>query len=185
MWNEVVTETKQRMQRATESTREEIGKIRSGRANPAIIETLRADYYGASTPIKQLATISAPDSRMLIVQPFDANAVAEISKAIQTADIGLTPQIEGKMIRVPVPALTKERREELVKVVKKVAEDGRVTARTVRRDANDKIKKLEKDKKITEDERESALERIQKETDAAIKNIDEIAKNKEEELSNI
>ncbi|MCA9396488.1 MAG: ribosome recycling factor [Candidatus Omnitrophica bacterium] len=185
MWNEVVTETKQKMQRATESSREELTKIRSGRANPSIIETIRADYYGAMTPIKQLATISAPESRMLIVQPFDASAVAEISKAIQTADLGLTPQIEGKMIRVPVPALTKERREELIKVVKKVAEDGRVTVRTVRRDANDKIKKLEKDKKITEDDRESALERIQKETDAAIKHIDDIAKNKEEELSNI
>lgn len=185
MWKELVAETKQKMQKTTDVFRDEVSKVRSGRANPIIIETIRADYYGVMTPIKQLASISAPEPRMLIVQPFDANAVAEISKAIQIADLGLTPQIEGKMIRVPVPALTKERREELVKVVKKVSEDGRVNVRNVRRDANDKIKKLEKDKSITEDDRVLALDKIQKETDLAIKNIDEIAKSKEDELSNI
>jgi len=166
-------------------TEDELSKIRSGRANPSLLDAVSVSYYGAPTPLKQLATITAPDPRMLIVQPFDANSIADIHKALQSSDMGLTPQLEGKMIRVPVPSLSKERREELVKVVKKVAEDGRVSIRSVRRDANDQIKKLEKDKDITEDDREKALGAIQKATDRSTSELDQVSQSKEQELLNV
>lgn len=185
MWQDTVKNFEAKMKKAVEATVHEFARLRTGRANPALLDTLRVEYYGALTPLKQLATISAPEPRMMVIQPFDAGSVAAIGQAIQAADMGLTPIVEGKMIRVPVPALSKERREELVKVVKKVAEDGRVSIRNARREGNEEIKKLEKDKKITEDERKKAEDMIQKATDAQTKAVDDLAAAKEKELMTV
>ncbi len=185
MWQDTVKNFESKMKKAVEATVHEFARLRTGRANPSLLDTLRVDYYGAMTPLKQLATISAPEPRMMVIQPFDAGSVAAIGQAIQSGDLGLTPIIEGKMIRVPVPALSKERREELVKVVKKVAEDGRVSIRNARREGNEEIKKLEKDKKITEDDRKKAEDMIQKATDAQTKAVDELATAKEKELMTV
>lgn len=182
MWQNTVKTYEAKMKKAVEATAAEFGRLRTGRANPSLLDTVRVDYYGAMTPLKQLATISAPEPRMMVIQPFDVTAVAAIGQAIQSADLGLTPIVEGKMVRVPVPSLSKERREDLVKVVKKVAEDGRVSIRTARREGNDEIKKLEKDKKISEDDRKKAEDMMQKVTDAQSKAIDELAATKEKEL---
>jgi ribosome recycling factor len=182
MWEQVISEAKNRMTKAIENIQSELTRVRTGRANPSLLDAVKVDYYGAATPLKSLAAISAPEPRMMVIQPFDAGSVAEIVKSIQAADLGLTPQAEGKMIRIPVPSLSKERREELVKLVKKVAEDGRVSVRNVRRDVNEQIKKLEKDKTITEDDREKALAEIQKVTDKTIIILDQAAAAKESEL---
>lgn len=185
MWQNSVKDTEAKMKKAVEATVHEFARLRTGRANPALLDTVRVEYYGSLAPLKQLATISAPEPRMMIIQPFDVGSVAAIGQAIQTADLGLTPIVEGKMIRVPIPALSKERREELVKVVKKVAEDGRVSIRNARREGNEEIKKLEKDKKITEDDRKKAEDAIQKATDANTKAIDDQAVSKEKELMTV
>jgi ribosome recycling factor len=185
MWQNTVKNYETKMKKAVEATASEFSRLRTGRANPALLDTVRVEYYGSLSPLKQLATVSAPEPRMMVIQPFDAGSVAAIGQAIQSADLGLTPIIEGKMIRVPVPALSKERREDLVKLVKKVAEDGRVSIRNARREGNEEIKKLEKDKKITEDERKKAEDQIQKLTDAQSKAIDDLASAKEKELMTV
>ena len=185
MWQNVVKNYEAKMKKAVEATAHEFSRLRTGRANPALLDTVRVEYYGALAPLKQLATVSAPEPRMMIVQPFDVTSTAAIGQAIQAADLGLTPIVEGKMIRIPVPALSKERREELVKLVKKVAEDGRVSIRNARREGNDEIKKLEKDRKITEDDRKKAEDTMQKATDANTKAIDDAAVSKEKELMTV
>jgi ribosome recycling factor len=185
MWNTIVKDIKDRMEKAVEHTQGDLAKVRTGRANPTLLDGIRVNYYGALTPLKQLATISVPEPRMMMVQPFDASCVADVNKAIQTADMGLTPQLEGKLIRVPVPPLSTERRADLVKLVKKIAEDGRISLRAIRRDGNDQIKKSEKDKDITEDDRDKALDQIQKITDEKSKALDSAAENKEQELTTV
>lgn len=182
MWNQAVKESEQKMKKATQVTHDELNRIRTGRANPALLDTIRVNYYNTPTPLKQLAAISAPEPRLMIVQPYDGGIAQEIVKTIQEADMGLVPQLDGKIVRIPIPPLSKERREELVKIVKKVSEDGRVSVRNVRRDANDQIKKLEKEKKITEDESKKALDEIQKITDRHIKLLDDQAESKEKDL---
>ncbi len=182
MWNAIIKDLKDRMDKAVEHTQGDLSKVRTGRANPSLLDSIKVNYYGSSTPLKQLATISVPEPRMMMVQPFDASSVAEVHKAIQAADMGLTPQLEGKLIRVPIPPLSTERRADLVKLVKKVAEDGRVALRSIRRDGNDQIKKAEKDKEIAEDDRDKALDQIQKVTDEKIKALDAAAEHKEQEL---
>lgn len=184
MWNQVLKETDTKMKKTVQSTMDELAKLRTGRANPALLDTVNVSYYGAPTPLKKLATVTVPEPRMLIVQPFDATSVPDIQKAIQSADLGLQPQVEGKLLRIPVPQLSKERREDLVKLVKKVVEEGRVALRQIRRDGNDQIKKLEKDKNITEDDREKALVEIQKATDRNSHELDHAAENKEKDLLN-
>ncbi len=185
MWQNTVKNYETKMKKAVEATQQEFGRLRTGRANPSLLDSVRVDYYGAMTPLKQMANINAPEPRMMVIQPFDASVVAAIQKAIQEADLGLTPIVDGKMLRVPIPALSKERREELVKLVKKVAEDGRVSIRNARREGNDEIKKLQTDKKITEDDRKKAEDMIQKATDAQSKAIDELAASKEKELMTV
>jgi len=185
MWNQVLKEADSKMKKAVQVTSDDLAKIRTGRANPSLLDTVTVSYYGAPTPLKKLASIITPEPRMLIVQPFDANSVPDIQKAIQAADLGLQPQVEGKLLRVPVPSLSKERREDLVKLVKKVTEEGRISIRNVRRDANDQIKKLEKEKKITEDDRTKALDEIQKATDRYNRDLDNASGNKEKELLNV
>lgn len=182
MWQQAIQSIDAKMKKSVDVAREELSKIRTGRANPHLLDAIRVDYYGTPTALKQLAAVTAPEPRLLIIQPFDAGIVGEIHKTIAASDMGLQPQIDGRMIRIPIPALSKERREDLAKIVKKVAEDGRVSVRAVRRDGNEDIKKLEKDKKLTEDDRKKALDEIQKITDRHTKALDDLADAKEKEV---
>jgi len=162
--------------------RKDLTKLRTGRASTALLEHITVDYYGASTPLPQLATLSAPESRLLVIQPFDRAAMTEIEKAILKSDLGLNPNNDGKVIRIPIPALTEERRKDLVKHVKKIAEEYRVSVRNHRRVAVEQLKEAEKKKEITADEAKHGLERVQKITDDFIGRIDKIVKAKEDEV---
>jgi ribosome recycling factor len=170
------------MEGSIAALRKELTKIRTGRASTALLEHITVDYYGATTPLIQLATLSAPEPRLLVVQPFDRSAIGEIEKAILKSDLGLTPNNDGKVIRIPIPQLTEERRRELVKHVKKVAEEYRVSVRNHRRVAIEHLKEAEKKKEITADELKHGQERVQKVTDDYIGRIDKIVKAKEEEV---
>ncbi len=182
MWQDLVKDMDSKMQKTFDSTAHDFSTIRTGRASPALVDSLKVIYYGAPTPLKQIANISVPEPRMIVIQPWDPNAMKDIEKAILTSDIGLQPLIEGKLIRLSVPPLSKDRREELVRVVKKMTEEGKVHIRNIRRDSMEGIKKLEKDKKITEDDDFKAQEEIQKITDRHTKRLDELAVSKEKEL---
>ncbi|RMF25187.1 MAG: ribosome recycling factor [Deltaproteobacteria bacterium] len=182
MIDEVLSELKSEMAATIESLKRDLGRIRTGRANPALLENLMVDYYGADTPLMKLATISAPEPKLLVVQPFDQGAISAIEKAIQTSDLGLSPINDGKILRVPIPDLTEERRRELVKRVRREAENHRVSARNHRRDANETLKELLAEKEIGEDDMHRAQEKVEEATKKAIEQIDEIAKAKEEEV---
>ena len=182
MWDKVVKETESKLGKTTDSVKHDFATVRTGRASLAVFDSLKILYYGAPTPLKQLANISIPEPRLVVIQPWDANSVKDIEKALRTSDLGYQPLVEGKIIRISIPPLSKERREDMAKIVKKMAEDGRIALRSIRREGNDQIKKLEKDKKITEDDRDLALTRIQTLTDRCTKQIDELAQNKETEL---
>ncbi|HKD80144.1 MAG TPA: ribosome recycling factor [Candidatus Angelobacter sp.] len=179
---EVYTQLKGRMDKAVEDFRINLAAARTGRATVNMLEPVRVAAYGSEMPINQLATIHAAESQMLTVQPYDPSLMAEIEKAIRAAGLGLNPQNDGKMIRIPVPPLTEERRRDMVKHLNKILEDHRTAVRNVRRDGNDAIKKAMKDKKITEDEERRSLEDIQKLTDDEIKKMEELCKAKEKEL---
>jgi len=170
------------MQKTTDLLSLELSKIRTARANPAILDEVKVNYYGSVTPLKQVASISAPEPRMLVVQPWDRNAMSEIEKALQKAELGLNPIVEGNLIRLPIPALTEERRKELVKLCHKLAEDTKIAVRNIRREGNEAIKKLQKDKKISEDDSEKGNKKIQEFTDEFIKNIDVLFGKKEKEI---
>lgn len=185
MANEVMADAKERMEKAIAALTRELASIRAGRANAALLDRITVEYYGVPTPINQVASVSVPEARLLVIQPYDKTILGEIEKAILKSDIGITPTNDGNLIRLSVPALTEERRKDIVKTVKKEAEDSKVTIRNVRRDANDGFKKLEKNSEITEDELHRNGDEIQKLTDAYIKKIDDIAKEKEEELMEI
>jgi ribosome recycling factor len=179
---QVVDTVKKEMEQTLEGLRKELTKVRTGRASTALIEGILVDYYGTKSPLNQVAALSAPESRLLVVQPYDKSIFSVIEKAIYQSDLGLTPVNDGKVIRVPLPELTEERRKELVRHIKKVGEDYRVSARNHRRDANERIKKLQKDKQITEDDVRATQDRVQKLTDEYIDKIDKILKAKEDEL---
>jgi len=178
----VLQETEEKMKKSLEALHQNLLGIRSGRANAGMVENIRVDYYGASTPIKQVANIAIPEPRMLLIHPWDVSSLKSIEKAIAESDLGIPPVIDGKMIRLVIPPLTRERREELVKIVKKLTEEGRVSVRSIRRDANEKIKQLEKDKAATEDESFKAQDSSQKLTDKYIQLIDQAQDQKEKEL---
>ena len=178
----LLRDTEAKMQKALEVVQREFNTLRTGRASPALVEGVRVDYFGTPTPLKQLANISAPDPKMLVIQPWDANSVQEIEKALQKSDLGLTPVIEGKVIRVPVPPLSTERRDELTKIAHRQAEEGRVAVRNIRHAAKEGIEKLLKDKEITEDDKFKNLDNLQKLTDRTQKKVDEILASKEAEL---
>ncbi|HPC36109.1 MAG TPA: ribosome recycling factor [Candidatus Marinimicrobia bacterium] len=182
MINEVVKDAEDRMKKSLDTIQQEMAVIRTGRATPALLDPIKVEYYGATVPLRQVASIGAPDARLLIVQVFDRNAVPNVEKAIRTAELGLNPIVEGNLLRVPIPQLTEERRKELVKYVHKIAEEGRVAIRNIRRDANDIAKELEKDHEISEDELHNGQEEIQKLTDKYIKLIDELVKRKEKDI---
>jgi len=179
---EIYVQLKTRMEKAVEDFRREMAATRTGRANVHMLDTVSVDYYGSMMPLNQIATIHAPEPQMITVQPFDPSALQNIEKAIRAADLGLNPMNDGKMIRVPVPPLTEERRKDMVKHLHKILEEHRTAIRNVRRDGNDSIKKASKDKKVTEDDEKRALEEIQKLTDDEIKKMEEMSKAKEKEV---
>ncbi|WP_443089765.1 ribosome recycling factor [Virgibacillus sp. MG-45] len=174
-----------KMEQAVQAFSRSLATVRAGRANPSLLDSVYVDYYGASTPLNQLATVSAPEARLLVITPYDKTAVGEIEKAIQKADLGLSPSSDGNVIRINIPPLTEERRKDLVKVVGKYAEEARVQIRNIRRDANDRLKKLEKDSEITEDELRQSQDDVQKETDNFTGKIDQLAKTKENEIMEV
>jgi ribosome recycling factor len=179
---EVVHGADDKLKKALDFVNRNFAEVRTGRANPSIVEGLHVDYYGTPTMLKQLASISVPDPHMLMIQPWDVTAIVEIEKAIQKSNLGITPSNDGKVIRLAVPALSKERRQELVKIVHKMAEDGRVSLRTIRHEAKAHLEKLEKDKGITEDDKFRGIDEVQKLVDKASAKVDEILKNKEKEV---
>jgi len=179
---EILHSTEEKMKKAFESVTREFSEIRTGRASPSLVEGLHVDYYETPTLLKQLASISAPDAHLIVIQPWDITAVAEIEKAILKSNLGITPSNDGKLIRLSVPPLSKERRQELAKVVHKMSEEGRVSLRTIRRDAKEALEKLEKDKAIAEDDKFRGIDELQKLVDKYIAKIDELLKNKEKEI---
>ncbi|WP_028586397.1 ribosome recycling factor [Desulfocurvus vexinensis] len=178
----VLDDSRQRMKKALAALEHDFAKLRTGRATPSLVEDISVDYYGTPTPLKQIASISVPESRSLTIQPWDRGAFSAIEKAIMKSDLGLTPVNDGKIIRINIPPLTEERRKDLVKVAKKYTEDCRVAMRNIRRDANDQLKKLQKDKAITEDDLRTGQADIQKITDDLIAEADKALDAKEKEV---
>ncbi|MHB1404764.1 MAG: ribosome recycling factor [Desulfitobacteriaceae bacterium] len=181
----VLKEAEERMHKAVDALRKEFGTIRAGRANPSLLDKVLVDYYGTPTPVNQLANISVPEPRLLVIQPWDKSSLPTIEKAILKSDLGLNPSSDGTVIRIIIPQLTAERRTELVKTVKKKAEDSRVAVRNIRRDVNEHLKKAEKDHLASEDEVKRAQEDVQKMTDKVIKEIDHILDVKEKEITEV
>mgnify|MGYP001249302309 FL=1 len=182
MLQETYNQLKKKMDSSLDVFRKNLGGIRTGRASASILDGISVDYYGTPTPLKQVATISVPESRLLAIQPWDVSILKEIEKTILASDLGLTPNNDGKIIRLPIPSLTQERRKELVKIVKRVAEDAKIAVRNIRREGNEQLKKAEKAKNVTEDECRKGIDQIQKITDDCIKNVDEISGKKEKEV---
>jgi len=182
---DVIRETKPRMETVIDDFKRKIAAIRTGRAAVSILDNVMVDYYGTPTPLNQMASVHAPEPQMITVQPWDQTQIGAVEKAIRAADLGLNPSNDGKLVRVPIPALTEERRRQLAKQVHDVAEDHRTAIRNVRRDANDRLKKMLKDKTISEDAERDALLEIQKLTDSHIGKIDELAKGKEQEILSV
>jgi ribosome recycling factor len=180
--SEVLDDASAKIQKSFDALKAQFAGLRTGKANPAMVDQIKVDYYGCPTPIKNLGTISTPEPRQIKITPFDPTVLAEMNKAILAANLGVTPQTDGKVLRITVPELNEERRKEIVKVAKTQAEAQKVAMRNVRRDANDAAKKLEKDKKISEDDLKQALDKIQKATDAGIQKIDAELKSKEAEV---
>lgn len=181
----VIAETNQRMQKAIENLKKDLLRIRTGRATPALLDGITADYYGSPVPINQIANISVPDARMIVVQPWEKNMLKEIEKAIQTSDLGLNPQNDGNIIRLPIPALSEERRKDLFKNCKKIGEESKVGIRNIRRDSNELLKKAEKDKDVTQDDAKKGQDDIQRITDKFIKTIDDLLVQKEKEIMEV
>jgi ribosome recycling factor len=182
MIQETLKDAEERMGKAIEALRRELSTIRTGRANTGLVEHLKVDYYGTPTPLKQLASVSVPEARLLTIQPWDKGSLGAIEKAIQKSDLGLTPNNDGSIIRLVIPQLTEERRKDLVKLVHKKLEDGRVAIRNVRRDAHSMLRELLHDKEISEDQEHNAQEDLQKVTDTFIAEADGVGKEKEQEL---
>jgi ribosome recycling factor len=180
---EVLHTAEDKMKKTIETVTRNFAEVRTGRASPAMVEGLHVDYYGTPTMLKQLGSISVPDAHLLLIQPWDATAIPEIEKAIMKSNLGVNPSNDGKVIRISVPQLSKERRQELIKVVHKMAEDGKVSLRTVRRDAKEHLEKLEKDKAVSEDDKFKGIDELQKLVDKYIAKADEMLKNKEKELT--
>ncbi len=179
---EILNDTCNLMNKSLEFCRNQISKVRTGRASAGLVDNIKADYYGTPTPISQMATISVPDARTIVIQPWDRNTLSAVEKAILQADLGFNPKSDGNTLRIPVPPLTEERRLEFVKLCKKYSEEGKVAIRNIRRDKIEILRKIEKDKNISEDERKNAENEIQKFTDEFVKKIDEISSVKEKEL---
>jgi ribosome recycling factor len=185
MIDELLDDGKRRMDKSVEATQHEFNTVRTGRASAALLDRISVDYYGQQTPVKQLASINVPEPRMLTIQPFDPSSVKAIERAIQESDLGVTPSNDGKLIRLPIPTLTEERRKELVKIVRHLAEEGRVAVRNVRRDVMHDLKELVRDGEVGDDEERRAEDRLQKITDEHVHRIDDLLKKKEEEIMEV
>jgi ribosome recycling factor len=182
---ETKADVEDRMNKAIDATGHELAKIRTGKATTALLDGIRVEYYGNMVPLNQAATLAVPEPRLITVQPWEKSMAAEISKAIMKGDLGLNPVTDGNIIRIPIPPLNEERRRDLVKLVKKLAEEGRIAIRNVRRDANDHLKKAEKDKEISEDEMHRTIDEIQKMTDEHIAEIEKLVEKKEQEVMEV
>lgn len=185
MLEELHKKTERGMAGAMEHLHHELAGVRTGKANPALLDSIQVDYFGQRVPIKQVASIAVPDPRLITIQPWDRSVVGEIEKAILASELGLTPQSDGQLIRLPIPALTGERRKELVRVVKRMGEDAKVAIRNVRRHANDEIKRLQKEHELSEDNMHTKVQEIQKVTDEYISKVDEVVTAKEKEILEI
>lgn len=185
MLEDVYKDARERMEKTVVVLKQDLASLRAGRATPALLDKIMVDYYGSQMPIKQLANISVPEPRLLVVQPWDKKAVAEIERAILKSDLGLNPNSVGTVIRLAIPQLTEERRKDLVKVCRKKAEDSRVAIRNIRRDANEELKRMEKASEITEDQFHKAQEEIQKITDKMIEAVDKVLADKEKEIMEV
>jgi ribosome recycling factor len=185
MVKEISKDTKTRMEKVIEDFRHKLASVRTGRASTSLLDNISVEYYGSPMPLNQLATIHAPEASMLTVQPFDPSLINDIEKAIRTSDLGVNPSNDGKLIRIPIPPLTEERRKQMVKTVHEMAEDHKTAVRNLRRDANDKLKKALKDKTISEDEERGGLDEVQKLTDLHVTRIGDFAKSKEDEIMKV
>ena len=182
---DVIKETRPRMETVIEDFRRKLATVRTGRAAVSLLDTVMVDYYGTMTPLNQMASVHAPEPQLLTVQPWDQTQLGAVEKAIRTADLGLNPSNDGKLVRIPIPALTEERRRQLAKQVHDIAEDHRTAVRNARRDANERLKKMLKDKQISEDSERDGLDEVQKLTNSYISKIDELTKSKEQEITNV
>lgn len=182
---DVFKQTQEKMHKAVEAVEHEFSSLRTGRASTALVDSVQVDAYGSRMPLKQVSTISTPDAKTILIQPFDKGQMAMIEKALIAANLGMNPNNDGKVIRLTIPPMTEERRKELVKVARKMAEDGRVAVRNVRRHSNDDIKKSEKEHQTAEDEREKAAKKVQELTDKFIKDIDDLLARKEKEIMEV
>jgi ribosome recycling factor len=183
--NDIITDSKVRMEKSVDALKVQLTKVRTGRAHPSLLDGISVSYYGTDTPLRQVANVSIDDARTLAITVFDKSMTAAVEKAIMASDLGLNPMSAGTIIRVPLPALTEERRKSLVKLVRAEAENGRVAVRNIRRDANADLKTLQKDKEISEDDERRAADEIQKITDTFVKKIDEVLAEKEKELMEV
>jgi ribosome recycling factor len=185
MTDSVRTETEQRMAKSIDNLKREFSRVRTGRATPSLLEGVTVEYYGSPAPVNQVASISIPEARLIVIQPWEKTMLPAIEKAIQSSDLGLNPQSDGNLIRLPIPALTEERRKELCKNCRRLSEDTKVAIRNIRRDSNDRLKKAEKAKEITQDEQKMALDEIQNLTDSFIGSVDELLASKEKEIMEV
>jgi len=182
---EILAETERKMDNAVAALKRELGTIRTGRATPALIENVSVDYYGVATPLNQIASISAPDARVIMVQPWDKQALREIEKSLMKSEMGFNPSNDGNTITVPIPPLTQERRQELVRLLKRKLEEGKVSIRNVRRDGVETLRRLERDKAISQDDNHRSQDQLQKATDAHVKTVDEVGSSKETEIMQV
>ncbi|MGW7977923.1 ribosome recycling factor [Staphylococcus xylosus] len=183
--SDIINDTKSKMQKSVDNLSRELANISAGRANSNLLNGVTVDYYGAPTPVQQLASISVPEARLLVIAPYDKSSVGNIEKAINAANLGVNPSSDDEVIRISIPALTEERRKDLVKDVKKIGEDAKVAVRNVRRDANDELKKQQKNADITEDDLKSQTADVQKLTDDSIKEIDKLLEEKEQDIMSV
>jgi ribosome recycling factor len=185
MVKEVLSEARAAMDKAVKALKKDMTKVRTGRASVSLLDDVRIDYYGVSTPLSQVATLAVPEARLMTVQPWEKNLIPAIEKALFKADLGMTPSSDGVLIRLPIPALTEDRRREMVKIIKRMSEDAKISVRNARRDANETLKMLEKEKEITEDDLKRSEKEVQQITDEFITAIDTIVQNKEQEVMEV
>ena len=185
MVSDVLKDLQANLDKGIDAFKKDLGKVRTGRANVAILDGLRVDYYGTPTPLNQVSSVSAPDPRLITIKPWEKSLIPEIEKVIRSSQLGLNPSSDGEIVRLPMPPLTEERRKDLVKMVKKMAEDSKVALRNARRDANEMLKEFLKDKDITEDEEKAGLKKVQEATDAAVTKIDDVVAKKDKEIMEI
>jgi len=185
MVSDVLKDLQANLDKGIEALKKDLGKVRTGRANVAILDGLRVDYYGTPTPLNQVSSVSAPDPRLITIKPWEKSLIPEIEKVIRSSQLGLNPSSDGEIVRLPMPPLTEERRKDLVKMVKKMAEESKVALRNARRDANEMLKEFLKDKDITEDEEKAGLKKVQEATDAAVTKVDDLVAKKDKEIMEI